>query len=62
MDRTRKFMFFNIYPRVEPGSEIVIPKRTTNPLTAQQLLSSGVGIAGSLLTLITTILVITRVR
>ena len=62
MDRTRKFMFFNIYPRVEPGSEIVIPKRTASPLTAQQILSSTVGIAGSLLTLITTILVITRIK
>lgn len=62
MDRTRKFMFFNIYPRVEPGSEIVIPKRTTSPLSAQQVLSSTVGIAGSLLTLITTLLVISRVR
>ncbi|GAB2556732.1 SLBB domain-containing protein [Spirosoma areae] len=62
VDRTRKFMFFNVYPRVEPGSEIVIPKRTAQPLTAQQVLNSSVGIAGSLLTLITTILVLTRVN
>ncbi|GAB4025171.1 SLBB domain-containing protein [Spirosoma gilvum] len=62
VDRTRKFMFFNVYPRVEPGAEIVVPKRTTNPLTAQQVLSSTVGIASSLLTLITTILLISRVN
>lgn len=62
VDRTRKFMFFNVYPRVEPGSEIVIPKRTAVPLTAQQILTSTVGIAGSLLTLVTTILLITRVK
>ncbi|MBD2704554.1 SLBB domain-containing protein [Spirosoma sp. BT702] len=62
VDRTRKFMFFNVYPRVEPGAEIVIPKKTSVPLTAQQILNSTVGIAGSLLTLVTTILVITRVR
>lgn len=60
-DRTRRFMFFNIYPRVEPGSTITVPLRTTTPLTAQQVLSSAVGITGSLLTLITTILVLTRV-
>lgn len=62
VDRTRKFMFFNIYPRVEPGAEVIVPRRTTNPLTAQQILGSTVGIAGSLLTLVTTILLITRVK
>ena len=62
VDRTRKFMIFNVYPRVEPGSEIVIPKRTAVPLTAQQVLTSTVGIAGSLLTLVTTLLLITRVK
>ena len=62
IDRTRKFMFFNLYPRVEPGSEIVIPKRSAVPLTAQQILGSTVGIAGSLLTLVTTLLLITRVQ
>lgn len=60
-DKTRRFMFFNIYPRVEPGSTITVPLRTTTPLTAQQVLSSAVGITSSLLTLITTIIVITRI-
>ncbi|WP_405510887.1 SLBB domain-containing protein [Spirosoma sp. KNUC1025] len=62
VDRTRKFMFFNVYPRVEPGAEVIVPRRATNPLTAQQILSSTVGIASSLLTLITTIILITRVK
>ncbi|WP_461151635.1 polysaccharide biosynthesis/export family protein [Spirosoma pulveris] len=62
VDKTRKFMFFNVYPRVEPGSEIVIPKRAASPLTAQQILSSTVGIAGSLLTLVTTLLLLSRVN
>lgn len=62
VDRTRKFMFFNVYPRVEPGAEIVVPREAKAPLTAQQILSSTVGIASSLLTLITTILVITRIK
>ena len=62
VDRTRKFMFFNVYPRVEPGAEIIVPREATTPLTPQQILQSTVGITGSLLTLITTILVITRIN
>ncbi|WP_332369489.1 SLBB domain-containing protein [Spirosoma telluris] len=62
VDRTRKFMFFNVYPRVEPGAEIIVPRRTSTPLSAQQVLSSTVGIASSLLTLITTVLLITKIN
>lgn len=62
IDRTRKFMFFNVYPRVAPGSEVIIPKRTSTPLTPQQVLTSTTGIAGSLLTLIVTILALNNVR
>ncbi|WP_020602986.1 SLBB domain-containing protein [Spirosoma spitsbergense] len=62
VDRTRKFMFFNIYPHVAPGAEIVVPREARTPLSAQQILTSTVGIAGSLLTLITTLLVISRIK
>ncbi len=62
VDRTRKFMFFNIYPRVDPGSEVVVPKRTTISLTPQQLLQQTTGIIGSLLTLITTVILVTRIK
>ncbi|MGF7214290.1 protein involved in polysaccharide export with SLBB domain [Spirosoma lacussanchae] len=61
VDRTRKFMFFNVYPRVAPGSEVVIPKKTTNPLTPQQVLGSATGIASSLITLIVTVIALSRV-
>jgi hypothetical protein len=27
MDRARKFLFFNSYPKVEPGAEIIVPKK-----------------------------------
>jgi protein involved in polysaccharide export with SLBB domain len=30
VDRTRRFLFVNIYPEIEPGSEIIIPRRTVN--------------------------------
>jgi protein involved in polysaccharide export with SLBB domain len=56
VDRTRRFMFFNVYPRVEPGAEVIIPQRRTNPLTPQQIISTATGIASGLIGLITTIL------
>ncbi len=30
VDRTRKFLFVKIYPKVEPGSEIIVPPKTEN--------------------------------
>jgi len=27
VDRTRNFVFFKVYPRVEPGAEIIVPKK-----------------------------------
>jgi protein involved in polysaccharide export with SLBB domain len=35
VDRTRKFLFVNIYPKVAPGSEIIIPQKTAT--TQQQI-------------------------
>ncbi|MBD2756612.1 SLBB domain-containing protein [Spirosoma sp. BT704] len=61
VDRTRKFMFFNIYPRVEPGSEVIVPRRSTTPLTPQQLLSSTAGTISSLLSVIGLIIALSRV-
>ena len=35
--RTKKFLFFNKYPKVEPGSEIIVPKKSIQDpiITAQ---------------------------
>lgn len=30
VDRTRKFLFIKIFPKIEPGSEIIIPGKTEN--------------------------------
>lgn len=52
--RTSKFLFFNFYPSIEPGAEIVVPRRRPRqPLQAQAL----VGMASTLTTLF---LLITR--
>ncbi len=57
IDRTRKFLFFNIYPKVEPGSEIHVPQRTQSDLAeAQRALQSIIGLSGTVMTLITTVL------
>ncbi|SOE19951.1 protein involved in polysaccharide export, contains SLBB domain of the beta-grasp fold [Spirosomataceae bacterium TFI 002] len=34
VDRTRKFLMFNIYPNVKPGSEIIVPQRAENTAEA----------------------------
>ena len=44
--RTKKFLFFNIYPKPEPGSEVIVPKKPLkNPIAANQLLSFTTGLA-----------------
>lgn len=46
--RTSKFLFFNIYPRIEPGAEIIVPvKPERQPLSVQ----AWIGMASSLATL-----------
>ena len=44
--RTKKFLFFNIYPKAEPGSEVIVPKKSLkNPIAANQLLNFTTGLA-----------------
>ena len=62
VDRTRRFMFFNVYPRVEPGSEVVIPRQTSSPLTPQQILSQATAVTSSILTLILGVLAFRSIR
>lgn len=62
VDRTRKFMFFNIYPKVEPGSEIVVPQRTTVPVTGLQIIQQATTITSSIFTLILGVLAFRQIR
>ena len=44
--RTKKFLFFNVYPKAEPGSEVIVPKKAIkSPIAANQLLSFTTGLA-----------------
>jgi len=61
-DRTRKFAFFNLYPRVEPGAQIIVPQKLKTALTPLQVIQSTTGIVGSVLTLITTVLLFRSIR
>jgi hypothetical protein len=46
--RTGKFLFFNVYPHVEPGAEIIVPEKPDRqPMSVQ----AWIGIASSLATL-----------
>jgi hypothetical protein len=54
-------MFFNVYPRIEPGSEVIVPKKTSTPLTPQQILSSTAGTISSLLSVIGLVIALSRV-
>ena len=48
--RTKKFLFFNIYPKAEPGCEVIVPKKSVkNPLAASQILNFTTGIAALIL-------------
>ena len=44
--RTKKFLFFNLYPKAEPGCEVIVPKKTIkNPIAANQLLNFTTALA-----------------
>jgi protein involved in polysaccharide export with SLBB domain len=46
--RTGKFLFFNVYPHIEPGAEIIVPEKPDRqPMSVQ----AWIGIASSLATL-----------
>ena len=44
--RTKKFLFFNLYPKIEPGSEVIVPKKSPkNPIATSQILNFTTGLA-----------------
>lgn len=53
VDRTRRFLFVNLYPKVAPGSEIIVPQKTA---TAQQQLAQAQGLFATVAGTITTLL------
>ncbi len=62
IDRTRRFLFFNVYPKVEPGSEIFVPVRAAPQLNTQQAISTATGLLSSVMGLIVTVLAFRSIR
>ena len=56
VSRTKKLLFFNFYPKVEPGSEIIVPAKSIKvALGVNQILNYTTGLA-------TLILAITQIK
>ena len=55
VQRTRKFLVFNIYPKIEPGSEIIIPSKGA-PLTPVQSIQRLQAVVGTITGTITGLL------
>jgi protein involved in polysaccharide export with SLBB domain len=58
VDRTKKLLFFNVYPKIEPGSEIIVPSKgglltpTQNIQKFQAVVATITGTISGLLTLL----------
>ena len=51
--RTKKFLFFNLYPKAEPGCEVIVPRKSEkNPLAVSQILNFTTGLAALLIAII----------
>ncbi len=61
VDRTKKILFFNLYPKVRPGAEIVVPQRAKVP-TLNDFFASFSGITATITTLLTTYLIIKNIN
>jgi len=56
VSRTKKFLFLNIYPKIEPGAEIIVPAQPIkSPIGVSQILNYTTGLA-------TLILAITQIN
>jgi protein involved in polysaccharide export with SLBB domain len=53
VDRTRRFLFVNVYPKVAPGSEIIIPQKT---ITTQNQIAQVQGLFATVSATITTLI------
>ncbi len=62
VDRTRRFLVFNVYPKVQPGSEIYVPTKEKTALSTLQIIQQGTAITGTLFQLITSILLFRTIR
>jgi protein involved in polysaccharide export with SLBB domain len=56
MDRTRKILFFNSYPKVEPGAEIIVPKKAIKQgMTTGETVAIGTALSSMALIIVSII-------
>jgi protein involved in polysaccharide export with SLBB domain len=56
IDRTRKFFFFNSFPRVEPGAEIIVPKKAERRgMSTGETIALGTALSSMALIIVTII-------
>ncbi len=60
--RTKRFLFFNSYPRVDPGSEILVPLKTKSDVSTQQILTTLAQTIAGLGSIITILALIQRLK
>ncbi len=61
IDRTRKFLFFNNFPEVEPGAEIIVPRKADKKgLSTGEILSIGTSTATMAATIMSIIILINQ--
>jgi hypothetical protein len=54
IDRTRKFLFINNFPNVEPGAEIIVPRKTERrSMTTSELMGITSVVASTALVIVT---------
>ncbi len=62
VDRTRKFLFIKVFPKIEPGSEIIIPGKTENAQGQLAQFGNLVGTLSGTLTAIVSIFSIVQLN
>jgi protein involved in polysaccharide export with SLBB domain len=61
VDRTKRILVFNIYPKVRPGSEIIVPQKAKTT-TLNEIVGNIGGFTQLITTLLTTYLFITNIK
>ena len=50
LQELKSFYFFNLYPKAEPGCEVIVPRKSEkNPLAVSQILNFTTGLAALIL-------------
>ncbi|MCY7349165.1 MAG: SLBB domain-containing protein, partial [Cytophagaceae bacterium] len=62
VQRTKRFLFFNTYPHVDPGAEVIVPLKTKADISTAQVVSTLTQTLGALTTVSTILLVIQSLR